>query len=39
MIRPKETEHIGEMRKIIKTLIEKGYAYESQGDVYFDVNS
>lgn len=39
MIRPKATEHIGEMIKIIKTLIEKGYAYESQGDVYFDVNS
>ena len=39
MIRPKATEHIGEMIKIIKILIEKGYAYESQGDVYFDVNS
>lgn len=39
MIRPKATEHIGEMIKIIKTLIEKGYAYESQGDVYFDINS
>ncbi|MBC2856101.1 MAG: cysteine--tRNA ligase [Cetobacterium sp.] len=37
MIRPKATENIGEMIKIIKTLISKGYAYESQGDVYFDV--
>jgi cysteinyl-tRNA synthetase len=37
MIRPKATENIGEMIKLIKTLIEKGYAYESQGDVYFDV--
>ena len=39
MIRPKATEHIGDMIKIIKTLIQKGYAYESSGDVYFDVNS
>lgn len=39
MIRPKATDNIGEMIKIIKTLIEKGYAYESEGDVYFDVNS
>ncbi|MGL5625088.1 class I tRNA ligase family protein, partial [Cetobacterium sp.] len=38
MIRPKATEHIGDMIKIIKTLIQKGYAYESSGDVYFDVN-
>ena len=37
MVRPKATENIGEMIKLIKTLIEKGYAYESQGDVYFDV--
>ncbi|MGL4947206.1 MAG: cysteine--tRNA ligase [Cetobacterium sp.] len=39
MIRPKATEHIGDMIKIIKTLIQKGYAYESKGDVYFDINS
>lgn len=39
MIRPKATEHIGEMIKIIKTLIEKGFAYESEGDVYFNVES
>jgi cysteinyl-tRNA synthetase len=39
MIRPKATEHIGGMIKLIKSLIEKGYAYESQGDVYFDVES
>lgn len=37
MIRPKATEHIGDMIKIIKNLISKGYAYESKGDVYFDV--
>lgn len=39
MIRPKATEHIGEMIKIIKQLIQNGYAYESEGDVYFDVES
>lgn len=39
MIRPKATEHIGGMIKLIKSLIEKGHAYESQGDVYFDVES
>ncbi len=39
MIRPKATEHIGDMIKIIKNLINKGYAYEADGDVYFNVNS
>ena len=39
MIRPKATEHIGGMIKLIKSLIEEGHAYESQGDVYFDVES
>lgn len=39
MIRPKATEHIDGMIKLIKSLIEKGHAYESQGDVYFDVES
>lgn len=37
MIRPKATDHIKEMIKSIKILESKGYAYESQGDVYFDV--
>lgn len=37
MTRPKATEHIGEMIKIIKTLEYKGYAYEVDGDVYFNV--
>lgn len=32
---PKATENIGEIISIIKTLIEKGYAYETDGDVYF----
>lgn len=37
MIRPRATKHIGEMIKIIKSLIDKGYAYEKDGDVYFEV--
>ena len=37
MIRPKATDHIKEMIKSIKILESKGYAYESNGDVYFDV--
>ncbi len=34
---PKATEHIDDMLKIISILIEKGYAYELDGDVYFEV--
>lgn len=36
---PRATEHISEMIEMIETLIEKGHAYEVEGDVYFDVNS
>jgi cysteinyl-tRNA synthetase len=32
---PRATEHITEMVEAIEALIEKGYAYESNGDVYF----
>ena len=32
---PKATENIGEIIDIVSTLIEKGYAYEVNGDVYF----
>ena len=39
MIRPKATEHINDMIEIIKTLIEKNYAYELDGDVYFRVEN
>ena len=39
MIRPKATEHIGDMIEIIQNLIDKGHAYEANGDVYFDVIS
>ncbi len=31
------TENIDEMLNIINELVAKGYAYESQGDVYFEV--
>ena len=34
---PKATENISEMIDIIKTLVEKGYAYTVGGDVYFRV--
>ncbi len=33
------TDHIPEMLSIIAELIEKGYAYESNGNVYFSVDS
>ena len=32
---PRVTEHMDEIIEFIKVLIEKGYAYESQGDVYY----
>jgi cysteinyl-tRNA synthetase len=34
---PRATEHISEMIQLISTLIEKGYAYRSEGDVFFSV--
>lgn len=34
---PKATEHIQEIIEIVKGLIDKGYAYEVQGDVYFEI--
>ena len=34
-VHPKATENIDNIIKLISTLVEKGYAYESQGDVYF----
>ncbi|NPA40038.1 MAG: cysteine--tRNA ligase [Thermodesulfobacteria bacterium] len=34
---PRASEHINEIIELIKKLIEKGYAYESGGDVYFEV--
>ena len=34
---PRATAHITEIIELVKTLVEKGFAYESQGDVYFEV--
>ena len=34
-VHPKATENIGQIIKLVKTLIEKGYAYEVNGDVYY----
>lgn len=34
---PKASEHIPEMIEMIEVLIEKGFAYETSGNVYFDV--
>jgi len=36
---PKATEHIPEMLDLIAKLWEKGLAYQSAGDVYFDVGA
>jgi cysteinyl-tRNA synthetase len=36
---PKATDFINEMINMCVTLIEKGHAYVSEGDVYFSVNS
>lgn len=37
-IHPKATENIDEIISIIETLIENGYAYEVEGDVYFSTS-
>ncbi|MBU4320867.1 MAG: cysteine--tRNA ligase, partial [Nitrospinae bacterium] len=37
-IEPKATEHIKEIIEIVKGLIDKRYAYERDGSVYFEVN-
>jgi len=38
-IYPKVTEEIADIIKLVQGLIEKGYAYEAGGDVYFRVKS
>ncbi|MEM3174093.1 MAG: cysteine--tRNA ligase [Candidatus Bathyarchaeia archaeon] len=37
-INPRATQHIPDMIMAVQKLIEKGYAYEVDGDVYFDVS-
>lgn len=36
-VEPRATEHIPEMIRLISTLVEKGYAYPSEADVFFSV--
>lgn len=36
-VEPKATEHISEIIAIVSGLVEKGYAYVIDGDVYFEV--
>ena len=38
-VHPRATRHVGEIIKIISRLIKNGYAYEAQGDVYFDTQA
>ncbi|HHW01895.1 MAG TPA: cysteine--tRNA ligase [Thermoanaerobacterales bacterium] len=35
-VHPRATEHIEDIIEIIKTLQDKGYAYEAEGDVYYE---
>lgn len=35
---PKATDHMDNIIQFVKTLIDKGFAYASEGDVFFDVN-
>lgn len=35
---PRATQHIDEMIDVTKRLVERGYAYEVEGNVYFDVS-
>lgn len=34
---PKASQHVGEMIEVIQVLLDKGCAYETNGDIYFDV--
>ncbi len=36
-IEPRASGHIIEQQEVVKTIVDKGYAYESNGSVYFDV--
>ena len=36
---PRATDHVPEMLDVIRRLVENGYAYEAQGNVYFNVSS
>ena len=36
---PRVSEHVDEIVAMVETLVEQGYAYESNGSVYFDVTA
>jgi cysteinyl-tRNA synthetase len=36
---PRVSEHVPEIIGMVETLVEKGYAYEANGSVYFDVTA
>lgn len=38
-VHPKVSEHIADIVDFVKTLVEKGYAYEADGDVYFSTRN
>lgn len=38
-VHPKVSENIGNIIKMVKVLISKGFAYEVEGDVYFDMKA
>ena len=38
-IAPKATETIPEMIEAVRTILEKGYAYEVEGNVYYDIEA
>src|SRR3989344_7668833 len=35
---PRATRHLGEMKKIIRILLKKKYAYETKDGIYFDIS-
>ena len=37
-VHPKVSEHIADIIKIVQTLVKKGFAYEVDGDVYYEVS-
>lgn len=37
-VTPKATQHINEMIEIVKSLLDKGYAYEIDDGIYFDIS-
>jgi len=38
-VKPKATDHIPQIIELVERLLENGYAYKTDGDVYFDTGS